>query len=142
MGSTFSVTNDSAGEIWVWDGANWEALKAVGGLVTFAATKVLNAGSLGMAGDLAKVATNEISKQLDGSEKEAKDDKEATEYFKNNSVHLAPGETYTSPSYSLSLMRGVYLMNSDCKQVRRTCWSGMTANSNIAYSSTNDFEWN
>ena len=45
MGSSFSVTNDTDDDIWVWNGANYEAIiGAVGAVVTVASLGIATAG--------------------------------------------------------------------------------------------------
>ena len=51
-------------------------------------------------------------------------------FKKDCNRRLAPGQTYVSNG-SLSLTKSIWLMSEQGEQVKRACWTGATANSNI-----------
>lgn len=75
--------------------------------------------------------TATIATTLGITEYEAEEFRKNVKNFADNcDVCLKPGETY-SYSATLSLVRSVWLMNVNGEQVKRDCWTGATADSDI-----------
>ena len=84
-----------------------------------------------ITGFVLTATTATIATTLGITESEAAEFKKVIKNFTDNcDICLKPGQTYTY-SASLSLVRSVWLMNVNGEQVKRDCWTGATANSDI-----------